>query len=104
MLPTLAHSFWNVAVEPVKWIPARSGWFSATAETSRPSPGSTLITPSGSPAARSRSIVNWAANCWVGLGFHSTVLPSSAGAVGRLPAIAVKLNGVIAYTKPSNGR
>ncbi len=29
-------------------------------------------------------------------GFQMTVLPISAGAVGRLPAIAVKLNGVIA--------
>ena len=37
-----------------------------------------------------------AAYCWVGAGFHTTVLPISAGAVGRLPAIAVKLNGVIA--------
>ena len=37
-----------------------------------------------------------AANCWVTDGFQSTVLPISAGAVGRLPAMAVKLNGVIA--------
>ena len=37
-------------------------------------------------------------------GFHSTVFPISAGAVGRLPAIDVKLNGVSANTKPSNGR
>jgi hypothetical protein len=29
-------------------------------------------------------------------GFHTTVLPMSAGAVGRLPAIDVKLNGVTA--------
>ncbi len=28
----------------------------------------------------------------------------SAGAVGRLPAIDVKLNGVTAYTNPSSGR
>ena len=28
----------------------------------------------------------------------------SAGTVGRLPAMAVKLNGVIAETKPSSGR
>jgi hypothetical protein len=37
-----------------------------------------------------------AANCWVWLGFHTTVLPMSAGAVGRLPEIAVKLKGVTA--------
>ena len=41
-------------------------------------------------------MVSDAASCWVGDGFQTTVLPISAGAVGRLPAIAVKLNGVIA--------
>ena len=37
-------------------------------------------------------------------GFHTTVLPISAGMVGRLPPIAVKLNGVMARTKPSRPR
>ena len=37
-------------------------------------------------------------------GFQTDVLPMSAGAVGRLPPIAVKLNGVTAKTKPSSGR
>ena len=37
-------------------------------------------------------------------GFQTTTLPSRAGAVGRLPAIDVKLNGVIASTNPSSGR
>ena len=32
----------------------------------------------------------------VGDGFHTTTLPMRAGAVGRLPAMAVKLNGVTA--------
>jgi hypothetical protein len=32
------------------------------------------------------------------------VLPISAGLVGRLPAIDVKLNGVTAKTNPSSGR
>ena len=32
-----------------------------------------------------------------------TVLPIIAGAVGKLPAMAVKLNGVTAKTKPSSG-
>ena len=54
------------------------------------------MTPGGIPASSSSSIVSEAASCCVGEGFHSTVLPISAGAVGRLPAIAVKLNGVIA--------
>ena len=83
-------------VDPVKWMPARSGWASATSDTATPSPGSRLITPAAGRPPRSSCMVKWAANCWVGLGFQSTVLPISAGAVGRLPAIAVKLNGVIA--------
>src|ERR1051325_5684140 len=37
-------------------------------------------------------------------GFQTTVFPISAAEVGRLPAIAVKLNGVTAKTKPSSGR
>jgi hypothetical protein len=37
-------------------------------------------------------------------GFHSTTLPISAGAVGRLAPMAVKLNGVTANTNPSSGR
>ena len=52
-------------VEPVKWMPARSGWASATSETSRPSPGSMLMTPGGSPASSSSSMVRLAASCWV---------------------------------------
>jgi hypothetical protein len=40
----------------------------------------------------------------VGDGFQTTTLPISAGAVGRLAAIDVKLNGVIASTNPSSGR
>ena len=35
-----------------------------------------------------------------GSGFHTTVLPMSAGAVGRLPAMEVKLNGVTAQHEP----
>jgi hypothetical protein len=37
-------------------------------------------------------------------GFHNTVLPSMAGADGRFPPMAVKLKGVTANTKPSQGR
>ena len=37
-------------------------------------------------------------------GFQTTVLPIRAGELGRLPAIAVKLKGVTAKTKPSSGR
>ena len=59
-------------------------------------PVTMLMTPGGRPASSSSIMSRWAANCWVGAGFQTTMLPISAGAVGRLPAIAVKLNGVIA--------
>jgi len=94
--PTVRHRDWKTLVDPVKWMPARSRSARTTSETASPSPGTRLITPGGSPASVSSRIVKCAANCWVGAGFHTTVLPMSAGAVGRLPAIAVKLNGVIA--------
>ena len=80
----------------MKWIPASAGSASSTSEISRPSPVSRLITPGGRPASSSSRMVRCAARLWVGEGFQITVLPISAGAVGRLPAIAVKLNGVIA--------
>ena len=96
LAPTVDHRCWNVAVEPVKWMPASAGSASSTSETSRPSPVSRLITPGGSPASSSSCMVSTAASVWVGEGFQITVLPISAGAVGRFPAIAVKLNGVIA--------
>ena len=41
-------------------------------------------------------MINDAASCCVVDGFQITTLPISAGAVGRLPAMAVKLNGVTA--------
>ena len=37
-------------------------------------------------------------------GFQTTVLPMSAADDGRFAAMAVKLNGVTAKTKPSSGR
>ena len=54
--PMVRHRCWKVGVEPVKWMPARSGWASATSETSRPSPGSMLMTPGGIPASSSSSM------------------------------------------------
>ncbi len=96
LLPTVFHRCWKVGVEPVKWIPARSRWFSATSETAMPSPVTRLMTPLGRPASSRSCISSTAAWVWVGDGFHTTTLPMRAGAVGRLPAMAVKLNGVIA--------
>ena len=50
----LAISFqrpWNVAVEPVKCSPAKSGFARAAAVISAPEPGRKLMTPSGRPAS-----------------------------------------------------
>jgi hypothetical protein len=55
-----------------------------------------LMTPGGRPASSRTHEVVRGELLGVGDGFHTTTLPISAGAVGRLPAIAVKLNGVIA--------
>ena len=54
------------------------------------------MTPGGSPAASSSFRIAKALGIADDAGFQSTVLPMSAGAVGRLPPIDVKLNGVIA--------
>ena len=54
------------------------------------------MTPGGIPASSSSCMRKCAANCCVTDGFQSTVLPINAGAVGRFPAMAVKLNGVMA--------
>jgi hypothetical protein len=65
-------------------------------ETSAALPGTKLITPGGSPAASSSLKMYQLLRVAAVAGFHTTTLPRMAGVVGRLPPIAVKLNGVIA--------
>src|SRR5205085_821233 len=90
--------------EPVKWTPASSGLASASGPISDPLPKTRLITPGGRPASSNTRIVVQAESACVEAGFQTTVLPISAGAVERFVPIAVKLNGLIARTKPSSGR
>src|SRR4029453_17754594 len=94
----------NTSVLPVKWTPARSRCESSTFEIIDASPATKLITPGGMPAASYNFISWYGENIALDAGFHTTVLPISAGAVGRLAAIDVKLNGDTAYTKPSSPR
>src|SRR5512146_2863630 len=94
--PIVFHIELNTAVEPVKCTPARSRWFSATSDTFGPLPGTKLTTPGGRPAASSSFRMYQALGIAEDAGFQTTVLPMSAGEVGRLPAIEVKLNGVTA--------
>src|SRR5215211_7150725 len=102
--PIVCHIELNTAVEPVKWMPARCSELSAVLPISAPGPYTRLITPAGKPASCNRRISQYAEYIAVVAGFQTTVLPISAGLPGRLPAIAVKLNGVTANTNPSSGR
>ena len=96
LAPTACHRSWNVLVDPVKWMPARSGWLNATLETAMPSPGSRLITPGGSPAAceQPHEEVRGELLGRARLPDHRVAHQRRRGE--RLPAIAVKLNGVMA--------
>ena len=94
--PTSRKSERKTALEPVKCTPANSGWSRQTSVIGPGSPGTKLITPSGMPASRRIWNTNQLERIAVCDGFHTTVLPISAGAVGRLPPMAVKLNGVTA--------
>ena len=55
--PTVFHMPWNTVVEPVKWMPARSGLARAGSPTFEPLPGTKLITPGGRPASSSRRMM-----------------------------------------------
>ena len=96
LLPITSQNIWKTRVDPVKCTPAKSWSDSSTSLTLAPCPVTMLMTPGGRPASSSSCMRKCAANCWVWAGFHTTTLPISAGAVGRFPAIAVKLNGVTA--------
>ena len=77
-------------------MPASMRWARRTSLISTELPGTKLITPGGSPASSSSRKKCQLLSIAVAAGFQTTTLPSSAGAVGRLPPIAVKLNGVMA--------
>jgi hypothetical protein len=104
LAPIVFHIALKTSVEPVKCTPARSRWLRRVSETVTALPGTKLTTPGGSPAASRIFRMYHALGMALDAGFHTTVLPMSAGAVGRLPPMEVKLKGVIAYTKPSRGR
>src|SRR5436309_15605012 len=104
LAPTVFHMPLKTSVEPVKWIPASSGLASAAFPIVEPEPNTRLMTPSGSPAACSTRIRKYAENAAVDAGFHTIVLPMSAGDDERLPPMHVKLNGLTATTDPSAGR
>src|SRR5262245_41556863 len=91
--PTVRHIVWNTSVLPVKWIPARSLWWSTTSEVVARLDGWNVIALGRIHAASNIFIKAYPATTAVEAGFQITVLPISAGAVVRLPPIDVKLNG-----------
>src|SRR5262245_22074412 len=103
LAPIVFHIALKTSVEPVKCTPARSRCVSTVSDTVTAFPGTKLMTPGGSPAASRTFRMYQALGMALDAGFHTTVLPMSAGAVGRLPPMDVKLKGVTAYTKPSRG-
>src|SRR5262245_18563302 len=91
--PMVFHIELKTDVLPVKCTPARSGLEIATFEIAAGFPGRKLMTPGGRPASSGTLKTYLALSIALEAGFHSTVLPLSAGAPERLPPIAVKLNG-----------
>src|SRR5438552_2221442 len=89
--PTVSHIAWNVVVEPVKWIPARSADASAGSPTSAPARGTRLMTPGGGPADSKTSMMIGAAYTVVEAAPQTTVFAVDAGAVGRLRASAAQV-------------
>src|ERR1700680_1605951 len=100
----VSHMLLKTSVLPVKGPPPRSRCDRRTLEIVAASPATKLITPGGRPAASKSRIRQGAENIALDACFPTPRLPMSAGAVGRLAAIDVKLNGVTAYTNPSSAR
>ena len=88
------------AVLPVSVMAATSGWAAIACAVSRP-PGTTLNSPSGSPARLNASAMSSATSVPGGEGFTTTALPmASAGAAFWTRRFAGALNGVMAATTP----
>jgi len=57
LAPIVRHICWNTAVEPVKWMPASSSLAITGSPTVPAEPGRKLMTPGGSPASSSSSMI-----------------------------------------------
>ena len=93
------------AVEPVKAILPTPGWEASRAPQSRPSPGTTLSTPGGSPfssAMRANASID-SGVCSSGL--TTMLLPAaSAGATFHIVSSSGKFHGAMAPTTPMGSR
>ena len=94
-----------IGVEPVKATLRTSGCRTSASPATEPLPGSTVKTPSGSPASvkisSSRSVVSGVLSA----GLATTVFPhSSAGPSLLHSSVVGKFHGTIAATTPSGRR
>jgi hypothetical protein len=93
------------AVEPVKEILRTSGWWTSASPATDPSPGTTLSTPGGSPAASATSASSSAESGVSVAGLTTAVLPmASAGATFQAVISSGKFHGTTSAHTPSGSR
>ena len=94
-----------ISVEPVKQIFRTLGWLTRRSPTTDPRPGTTVKTPSASPASRPSSASRIALNGVSSAGLSTTVLPAARAGAKPQPAIVIgKFQGTITPTTPSGSR
>ncbi len=93
---------WPTSVEPVKQTLRTSGWVTKRCPTTEPLPGTTVNTPSGSPASRPSSAIRIAVSGVISAGLSTTVLPAARAGAKPQPAIGMgKFHGTMMPTTPS---
>ena len=93
---------WPTSVDPVNTILRTSGWSTSRWPTTRPGPGRTWNTPSGSPAARASSPIRIAVSGVISAGLATTVLPAARAGARPQDRIGIgKFHGTISPTTPS---
>ena len=91
-----------MAPDPVKTITSTSIDSASASPATRPSPVTTLSTPSGSPASEASSAILSNVSDAVSAGFSTTELPAaSAGASFHDPIISGKFQGTMAPITPT---
>src|SRR6266545_3797253 len=90
------------SVEPVKHTLRTAGWVTNRCPTTDPRPGTTVNTPSGSPASRPSSARRSAVSGVTLAGLSTTVLPAARAGAKPHAAIGIgKFHGTITPTTPS---
>ena len=93
---------WPTSVDPVKTILRTAGWSTRRCPTTLPLPGSTVNTPSGSPASRASDPIRIAVSGVASAGLATTVHPAaSAGAIPQDRIGIGKFHGTMRPTTPT---